>query len=374
MRISRSTLVRLLLAAAVAGSQTVRAADFVVTRYDDPSPTGCAAGDCSLREAVQDANDAPGLDRVLLSAGSYELTRFGADDDGNLGDLDLDDEIEILGPGATMTEITAQPLGTASEEPVLTVFGTATLRGLTITRSQVEGIDVVAGHLTLLECEVTNNDFQGNSAGVRVGGQGTAVIRDSAIINNGSGLLAVTGFVTMDNVTLHSNGQNQILLLNGSDLVCTHCTVVDQVGGNPEVRVGESLAEFLNSIVSGVCQLDPDGEIDSSSGNVESPGHSCGFTGAGDRDDVADAGLSALGDHGGPTRTFDLAAASPAVNLVEADACLVQDQRGVARSFHFQTPCDAGAVERVTHRVKTPLFADGFLQGDAEAWSEVADD
>jgi hypothetical protein len=374
MRISRSTLVRLLLTAAAVGSHSVHAADFVVTRYDDPSPTGCAVADCSLREAVQDANDTPGPDRVLLSAGSYELTRFGADDDGNLGDLDLYDELEILGPGATMTEITAQPLGTASEEPVLSVFGTAALHGLTITRSQVEGIDVVAGHLTLVECEVTNNDFQGNSAGVRVAAQGTAVIRDSALVNNGMGLHAVVGFVTMENVTLHSNRQNQIFLQNGSDLVCTHCTVVEQVGGDPEVRVGDSLAEFASSIVSGVCELDPEGVITSSSGNVESPGHTCAFTDAGDRDDVANPGLSTLGDHGGSTRTFDLSPHSPALGLVEADECALRDQRGVARSFHFQTPCDSGAVERVTHGVRTPIFADGFLQGDAEAWSEVAGD
>ncbi|MEO8275795.1 MAG: choice-of-anchor Q domain-containing protein [Thermoanaerobaculia bacterium] len=350
----------------------VQAIDFVVTRYDDPFAEGCAVGNCSLREAIQDANAAPGLDRVLLSAGSYELTRFGDDDDGELGDLDVFDEVEIVGPGATMTQIDAAPLGTLSDEPVLQVFGTATVRGITLTGSHAEGIKVSGGNLTLLASEIKNNDFQGNAAGVSAAGGGTIVVRDSAIINNGSGLNAVNVSVTMENVTLTRNGQNQIIVQNGAELTCIHCTVLETPGGNPEVRVGSSTIKFQNSIVRGECEkIDSGGVLTSLAGNVESPGHGCGFTLADDRDDIADPGLSALGDHGGPTRTFDLVATSPAVDLVEAAECSLHDQRGVARSFHFQLPCDAGAVERVILRQRTPIFADGFQQSDGEAWSSV---
>lgn len=360
----------LLIAAAF--SQPLCALDFVVTRYNDPFPDGCAPGDCSLREATIAANDSPGADRVLLSAGTYSLTRFGPDDVGALGDLDLLDEVEIVGPAATMTRIDAAPLGSASTDPVLTVFLNATLRGLTILGGANGGVRIAGGDLTMEECEVMNNDFQGNSAGILATGGGTIVIRDSAIINNGSGLDAVGGSVTMENVTLNSNGQNQIIIQNSSDLLCTHCTVVDGVGGNPEIRVGAtSSATFANSIVSGVCNPFSGGTITSFAGNVESPGHSCGFTLAGDRDDIADPGLTALGDHGGGTRTFDLVAGNPGSGLVEPAECLVHDQRGVARSFHFQVPCDSGAVERVTNRVSTPIFEDGFEQGDGEAWSTV---
>lgn len=368
MRTLRLATVLLALAAPLA------AADFVVTRYDDPFPDGCAAGDCSLREATLAANDSAGSDRVRLSAGTYELTRFGLDDVGLMGDLDLTDEIELIGPAATMTRIDAAALGSVQSDSAISVFDTATLRGLTIAGSVGDGVRVVDGTLVMERCEVRENDFQGNSAGVRSLGNSTLTIRDSAIINNGIGLNGVGGTFVLENVTFNSNQANQIIVQQGSSLTCTHCTIVDTVGGNGEVRVGGSTAEFANSIVRGNCALDPGGLISSSAGNVESPGHGCGFTLAGDRDDVADPGLSVLGDHGGATRTFDLAIGSPALALVEASECLLQDQRGVARSFHLQTPCDAGAVERVTSRVPTPLFVDGVEQGHPGAWSAVVGD
>ena len=80
------------------------AMDFTVTRTDDPAPNGCQPGDCSLREAVMVANALPGTDRVFLPAGLYQLTISGtAVDDAAVGDLDIDDNVEILGAGAATT-------------------------------------------------------------------------------------------------------------------------------------------------------------------------------------------------------------------------------------------------------------------------------
>lgn len=42
--------------------------------------------DCSLREAVEASNAAPGA--VVIPAGTYALTRAGLDDDNSDGDLD----------------------------------------------------------------------------------------------------------------------------------------------------------------------------------------------------------------------------------------------------------------------------------------------
>lgn len=72
------------------------AVDFNVTRQDDPLPDGCAVGDCSLREAVIDAN-ADGADRILLPDGTYTLSLAGAGEDlAATGDLDLiANDIEI---------------------------------------------------------------------------------------------------------------------------------------------------------------------------------------------------------------------------------------------------------------------------------------
>jgi CSLREA domain-containing protein len=79
------------------------AAEFSVTRADDPAPDGCTPSDCSLREAVAAANAAPGFDRIVLPASpvAYQLTRGGAGEDLNAtGDLDVTGDLEIAGLGA----------------------------------------------------------------------------------------------------------------------------------------------------------------------------------------------------------------------------------------------------------------------------------
>ena len=75
--------------------------------------------------------------------------------------------------------------------------------------------------------------------------------------------------------------------------------------------------------------------------------------------------LGALADTGGPTRTHRQLGASVAVGGANDALCLADDQRGAART----TDCDSGSVERTGAAVPTPIFSDGFLQGDSEAWS-----
>lgn len=351
-----------------------QAVDLIVTRYDDPFPDGCDPGDCSLREATIDANAAPGSSRIVLSAGTYELTRFGGGDNaGALGDLDLSGTMEIVGPGATMSRIDATGLGTSASEQMIEVFGTVTLRGITVEQGVEGGIRVSGGNLTLEECEVRDNAFQQSSAaGVHVGGGGQATIRNSAVINNGTGIKAIGTEVVLENVTLHSNNINQIFVDGGGDVSCTHCTVVDDGVGNPEVRVIDSQVTFESSIVDGLCEAAGSGGVFSAGANVESPGHTCSFTGTDDIDDVVDSGVSVAPDYfGGPTRTFEISNTSPAFDRVDDANCLVRDQRGVARSPQPLRPCDSGAYELVSALIPTPLFADGFEQGDAEAWSSV---
>jgi len=58
---------------------------------------------------------------------------------------------------------------------------------------------------------------------------------------------------------------------------------------------------------------------------------------------VGDAGIDALGDNGGPTRTHALLPGSPAIDSAAASACPAIDQRGVSRPSG--AGCDAGAFE-----------------------------
>jgi hypothetical protein len=80
-------------------------ATFVVTRFDDPTPNGCQVGDCSLREAVTDADGQNLPQTVQLAAGTYTLTRTLVAHHG----------VSLVGAGATSTRIVAS----ASLNPLL---------------------------------------------------------------------------------------------------------------------------------------------------------------------------------------------------------------------------------------------------------------
>jgi hypothetical protein len=101
----------LFTAVALLLSTSAFAADFVVTRTDDPNPDqpciqigGCGL---SLRQAVLAANKRPGPDRIFLSRNTYELTRTTSvtTPDGKSGPLLVTEALEIVGDGPTRTRI-----------------------------------------------------------------------------------------------------------------------------------------------------------------------------------------------------------------------------------------------------------------------------
>jgi len=87
--------------------QGAGATDIRVTKLLD-SLDGSCNSDCSLREAVVLANAIPGKDRILLSQGEHDLSlatpkdgQYILDEDDNQhGDLDIQDELEIIGLSA----------------------------------------------------------------------------------------------------------------------------------------------------------------------------------------------------------------------------------------------------------------------------------
>lgn len=90
----------------IAFASTCEAASLQVTRFDDPVPDGCAPEDCSLREAVLAANALPGPDTVHLSAGRHFLEQRGIDEnEGLTGDIDITDDLTIIGAGRDATAI-----------------------------------------------------------------------------------------------------------------------------------------------------------------------------------------------------------------------------------------------------------------------------
>ena len=83
------------------GACTPCPATYNVTKTADTNDGFCRPWDCSLREAVLNANTCPGPQAINLPAGGYNLSLAGIDEDnGTTGDLDISGELTIVGTGA----------------------------------------------------------------------------------------------------------------------------------------------------------------------------------------------------------------------------------------------------------------------------------
>lgn len=382
----RSSLRPLILALAVLCLPAAGfAVDLVVTRYDDPVPGGCdnlgphETWDCSLREAVIASVALPTDDRILLSAGTYELTRAGAgENDGLTGDLDVEGNLEILGPGATMTVIDGNGIDRIFHLDDAAPAGTDAVRiaGVALTGGAApsgggHAIAATRIDLTIERCEIHDNPGSiSNSIAISI--FGSIELYESTLRDNpGGGLLVSQASATLVNTTLSNNAGTELTVQSTSTALCQHCTVRDDEA-NDEVTLGDatSVLQLASSAVIGDCFVHADNDIDSLGGNLESPGATCDL-GAGDLENVANHGLGPLGLNGGPTSTCVPGVTSPVLGLATPLFCAPADQRGVVRD---ENSCDAGSVERTTVRPPIPIFADGFLQGDADAWSAVVAD
>jgi CSLREA domain-containing protein/LPXTG-motif cell wall-anchored protein len=167
----------------------------------------------------------------------------------------------------------------------------------------------------------------------------------------GGAIHAATGEVRIKNSTVGSNTASVsgggVEPLTG-DAFLQHATIVENsapLGAN--LNLAEGLHAFGSIVAAGGgagddCEVG--GSTTSTGYNVGSDG-TCGFTGVGDQNSVADPGLAPLKDNGGPTLTRLPLSSSPAHNAVPAAACtvLTVDQRGTARPQG--TACEAGATE-----------------------------
>src|SRR5215475_11815698 len=95
----------ILVSAACLATAPLGAAVFTVTKTADTADGACDS-DCSLREAITEANRNRDTDVIVLPAGIYVLTQTGPNEDGNLtGDLDILHPVILVGAGAGSTVI-----------------------------------------------------------------------------------------------------------------------------------------------------------------------------------------------------------------------------------------------------------------------------
>lgn len=190
------------------------AATFTVTRTDDPAADGCAPDDCSLREAVEAANDSPGFDTVTLPAGTYVLDGpVVSTDPIAIQGADRDTSI-IDANGAAFALAFTEP---ADEGPAPeTHLPASQLADVTVTGASVVGLLVVGNGLyDRIDMEISNVAVSGN----QTGGYGGFLfqladvdVSDSSIANNSGyytgGGVTVLGVVTVTDSVVSGNSSD----------------------------------------------------------------------------------------------------------------------------------------------------------------------
>ncbi len=197
-------------------------AEYLVTKTADTNDGECGPDDCSLREAIMLTNVCPGHQIIRVPAGTYVLDRVGVGEDvANTGDLDILDDLTILGDGFPTID------GNATDR-VFEIFQPAvvSIENLVIQNGLEQSGAGIENHG---ELAISNCLIQGNHTVVPPGGSGTTTgggifsgqsasmtILDSQIENNtaayGGGIanfvsdLTVTNTRIAENVSSHFGG------------------------------------------------------------------------------------------------------------------------------------------------------------------------
>ncbi len=343
-----------------------RAATFTVDTTLDvvdalPGDGVCAtaAGTCSLRAAVQESKALLGPDTIILPSGIYTLTIAGAgNNSANSGDLDIPEDLTIVGAGARTTIIDGNRLDRVFDvaNPVTVSISGVTIRnGLAPGTSDGGGIATVNGALTLTDVAFIGNSAGRNGGAIYVSGS-SAVLTDVAIIGNSAGdaggMFMGGGNLFLTNVTISGNSA----AADGGGLQLANVTaglINVTITANSAAAGGGIFRTFGTVVLKNtiVANNSPGGNCNAaivSGGNNLDSGNTCGLTFLGDLINT-DPLFGPLQNNGGQTDTHALPAGSPAIDAGTNTGCPATDQRGVARPFDGNgdgTPvCDIGAYE-----------------------------
>jgi hypothetical protein len=201
-----------------------------------------------------------------------------------------------------------------------------------------------------------DNRVDGNAGGAIVFEDNTFLHISNSTFSGNTFTVAAAAGGARGGAIGYRNGSGAHLVLRQVTIVPPFASPVGVVGTAIGGLGGGTIIDFSNTIVRGSCAMDA-GVLLNNVGNIESPGHGCGFDTPENRVDVdpADLALGVLGAHGGFTPTYLPGQDSVAIDHGGAPQCLPVDQRGWARPGGLH--CDVGAVEA---DADDTLFVDGF--------------
>ncbi len=359
------------------GASNAVAATFTVSTTSDSGGSCPTPTTCSLRQAVETSDAAPGddtIDFALPAPSVISLTN---------GELVFtsDERTTIAGPGAGALTVRRDP--SAPPHSVILNFGTATITGLTISGGlsgrfegggiqndgdlTIDGVVVsannadaasegsVAGAVNGGVMTVRNSTFEGNTT-INAGAGGSA----GAIVQVGA-LLVVNSTFTGNRVTGAGDAGGAILNFTPLTTIVNSTIAGNVVAQGAGGILSDGNLALANSILAGnlvaTAANDCVGSVTSRGYTLLGTTDRCALTAA--TGDVIGANplLGPLAANGGPTPTMALLAGSPAIDAgnpaATSDAdppappalvpCRTTDQRGVARPQGAR--CDIGAFE-----------------------------
>src|SRR6266851_1430028 len=327
-----------------------------------------AAGQCTLRAAVQEADAQPSGSTItiLVPAGTFPL---------KLGVLSLTaNTITIQGPGAGATTVDGR---NASQVFNVSPAASVTLGQLAVTggNASLGGGIQNAGTLLLAHSTVTDSAAN-NGGGIYNQQGGTLTLAGTTVSQNvagrdGGGIANGDGTLTVDKSTISGNstssGTGGSAIFNILTTSVSNSTISGNTGPGHSVLNSDTLTLSYVTIASNSAGISNSGSV-TATGTIianNNPGTNCfgnrfnepfGFnldSGTSCRLSQAtdltgtDPLLGPLASNGGPTQTQALQAGSPAIDHggTSANGCPPTDQRGVTRP---QGPaCDIGAFEFV---------------------------
>jgi CSLREA domain-containing protein len=357
------------IAAVLLGAASAQAKTFVPTTTADTPHSHCTHAECSLRDAIIEANHHPGKDRVVLAGGrTYKLAvPPQLDDDETNGDLNLTDSVTLVSSNRKLATINGRNIddvihsgdvpGVRARLSRLRLrhgLGAVELVGgsLSISRSEIsDNISPILGGGILSQAgtslkvslsTVSGNHTAGEGGGLAV--YGKAALVDSTVAANtamgdGGGIFDA-GRVNMNAVTVaddrsdvDGNGSG-----NGGGLW------VDPTASAFNVR-NSLVARNTSGAASGPDCASSINQFTSGGHNLIGTTSDCtgfGPPAQGDILNLANSkiGLKSLAANGGPTETIALKHSSKAIDH-GGPSTPPRDQRGVKRDKHP----DIGAFE-----------------------------
>ncbi len=316
------------------------------------------SGKCTLRAAIQEANNLGGSHIIELQPGTYSLSLSGSGEDlAASGDLDINADITIR-PVSVADARSVVISGAGIDRVFHILSGSTIITGVTIRQGNIlsahGGAIRNSATLTLNDCTLTANAAGPNDGGA-IYNDGTLTLERCTVNANSAGrggaIFNNIGSVAVTNSTISGNSATDLggglYNVAGANIALTHVTLNGNTAGTDGggiYNLGTTTA--TGSIVNANTVNNCSTNITSNNYNIDSE-DTCGFNQANDQT-ITDPQLGGLADNGGPTNTHALPSGSPAIDTADPTCPLpATDQRGVPRPVDGGSGaiCDIGAYE-----------------------------